>query len=133
MFVNDIKEFILERLCKIHEEILSQDREYCELGKKPNGILQQLRAHLTSEQWKLFNEYDVAQNLQINRQDEVVYCYMWNIYFMTQTHYCGMGRRQALSCLLDIEEEDLGFFLQYSCACAIIKREGVVRREGMRI
>jgi len=76
VFINDIGniiDFIFARLCKIHDEILPHDRKYCELGEKPEGILRRLNDSLTPEQWRLFNEYDIAQNLQMNRQDEVVY------------------------------------------------------------
>src|SRR5690554_2724049 len=69
----EIKEFIYDRIYKIHKEILPRDREYRELGKKPAEILQHLFDNLTSEEKEKWNNYDEAQILQMNRQDELVY------------------------------------------------------------
>lgn len=68
-----IREFISERIYRIHESILPRDKEYLELGKKPAEIMRQLIAGLTPEKQEMLNEYDEAQTLQMNRQDEIIY------------------------------------------------------------
>src|SRR5690606_20683312 len=69
-----IKDFICERIYKIHEKILPSDREYQELGNKPAEIQCQFMAVLSPEGQKVFLEYEEAQTLRMNRQDEILYC-----------------------------------------------------------
>jgi hypothetical protein len=68
-----IQKFILERLVKIHDEILMGDREFRELGEKPGEILKRLSAKLPPEDSQLLDEYDCGRMNQMNRQDEVIY------------------------------------------------------------
>jgi hypothetical protein len=67
-----IKDFIRERIYEIHEKILPSDREYQELGNKPSEIQCQLMAVLSPEGQKMFLEYEEAQALRMNRQDEIL-------------------------------------------------------------
>ncbi len=69
----DIQKIIFDRLDKIHERILPLDREYVELEKKPEEILQQLLTTLPSEQQNLLDDYDSSRTALMNRQDELVY------------------------------------------------------------
>jgi hypothetical protein len=68
-----IQKFILERLVKIHDEILMHDPEFQELGEKPGEILKRLCAKLPPEDSQLLDEYDCGRMNQMNRQDEVIY------------------------------------------------------------
>ncbi|HLW33475.1 MAG TPA: hypothetical protein VKX40_14525 [Aequorivita sp.] len=68
-----IKDFICERIYKIHKEILPSDREYQELGIKPAEIQRQLMATLSPEKQKMLLDCDEAQTLRMNRQDEIFY------------------------------------------------------------
>ncbi|TCL61935.1 hypothetical protein EDC14_103037 [Hydrogenispora ethanolica] len=68
-----IQKFILERLVKIHDELLIHDQEFRELGEKPREILNQLSAKLPPEDSQLLDEYDSERMAQMNRQDELIY------------------------------------------------------------
>jgi hypothetical protein len=67
-----IQKFILERLVKIHDEILIRDPEFRELGEKPGEILKRLCTKLPPEDSQLLDEYDCGRMNQMNRQDEVI-------------------------------------------------------------
>jgi|SRR5690554_4839634 hypothetical protein len=69
-----IKDLIHERIYKIHEEILPYGKEYQELGNRPAEIQRRLMAALSQEGQKMFLEYEEAQTLRMNRQDEILYC-----------------------------------------------------------
>jgi hypothetical protein len=68
-----IPKYILDRLIKIHDEILIHDPEYQELGEKPGEIFKRLCANLPPEYNQLLDEYDCGRMNQMNRQDEIIY------------------------------------------------------------
>lgn len=68
-----IQKYILERLVKIHDEILIHDSEFQELGEKPGEIFNQLCARLSPKDGQLLDEYDSSRMSQINRQDEIIF------------------------------------------------------------
>jgi hypothetical protein len=68
-----IPKYILDRLVKIHDEILIHDPEFQELGEKPGEILKRLCAKLPPEDSQLLDEYDCGRMNQMNRQDEIIY------------------------------------------------------------
>lgn len=68
-----IQKFILNRLTQIHDEIVSQDAEYRELGERPDELLKLIAAKLTPEDKKLLDEYQDIWIYQLNRQDELIY------------------------------------------------------------
>ena len=73
LFRSAIKDFIYERIYEIHNKILPYDKEYQELGNRPTEIQRQLMANLSPEKQKMFLDYDEAQTLRMNRQDEIFY------------------------------------------------------------
>ena len=68
-----IQKFILNRLTQIHDEIVSEDPEYRELGARPDELLKLIAAKLTPEDKKLLDEYQDIWIYQLNRQDELIY------------------------------------------------------------
>jgi hypothetical protein len=68
-----IQKYILERLVKIHDEILIHDPEFKELGEKPGEIFKRLCAKLPQEDGQLLDEYDSTRMCQMNRQDEIIF------------------------------------------------------------
>lgn len=68
-----IQEFILERLVKIHDEILIHDPEFKALAEKPGEIFKRLCAILGPEDGQLLDEYDCGRMNQMNRQDEIIF------------------------------------------------------------
>jgi hypothetical protein len=68
-----IQAFIFNRLYQIHEEILSEDPEYRELGRQQRVLLDRVFASLPPEERQMLDEYDAGRTAQMNRQDELVY------------------------------------------------------------